>query len=73
MKCVLLKFYFRYDVYEVEYPNLHYLVTVRLKILQVYTPAYGMGTVANWTTVSEFTLSPDTPSGRSDDGRVRMA
>lgn len=62
---------YRYDVFEVELPNLHYVIKVNLLGLETAvleeeddTPTYA------WKVISNFTLSPDKTSGKSENGMV---
>lgn len=63
----------RYDVYDIELPNMLYNITVRLLQYEGRIVDTEKGTeMANWTTVSTFYLSPSKTMGRSADGKVRM-
>lgn len=57
-----------YDVFEVESPNLHYNISVQLKMLEVTKKDDKI--TQKWRSISNFTLHPAKPGGRSPSGRV---
>ena len=66
--------YCRYDVFLVSTPLLWYNITVRLFQLEVAGGGDNSSDSSKvdlqWRQVSTIPLSPATPLGRSDDGRV---
>lgn len=68
---------YRYDVFDVESPNLHYSINVSLlELKEIQSNLYPEEDEVErepsytWTALYNFTLQPDQPSGRTPDGKV---
>lgn len=61
----------RYEVFVIQEPLLQYTITLRMYEFSGMAVDLKTGNkFANWTSVSNFTLSPSQSMSRSKDGRV---
>lgn len=64
----------RYDIFDVESPNLHYSINVSLMALEELKSSLEDEVEREpsfiWKPIYNFTLRPDQPSGRTPDGKV---
>ena len=62
---------FRYDIFEVDTPQLHYNITVNLLNFDGFVEDPNTKSkYVNWTMVSTFYLNPSRTLARSKDGKV---
>ena len=57
-----------YDIFEVDSPNLHYNISVQLRVLEITKENDEV--VKKWRSVSNFSLNSAKSGGRSPSGRV---